>query len=154
MVAKVVTEEADQSIEVAVGAHTGTAEQADGDVAPAPARQQVGGVLHTISFVAPGHNHYVLDAAAGPDACAEVCLLHCPIWPEGDGYTNPKRDDFATLAEILRRLKGRFLLSLNDHPEVRRIFEGFAMEEVPGTYVVGSRQGGGAARGELLISDR
>ena len=46
----------------------------------------------------------------------------------GEGVFSP--DDFATMAELLRGLKGRFLLSLNDVPEVRRLFAAFAIEGV------------------------
>lgn len=35
------------------------------------------------------------------------------------------RGDFEMMADSLRQMKGRVILSLNDHPEVRRIFEGF-----------------------------
>ncbi|MCB1622287.1 MAG: DNA adenine methylase, partial [Thiothrix sp.] len=42
--------------------------------------------------------------------------------------------DFGRLAELLRGLQGRFLLSLNDTPEIRAIFSGFLFEEVQVTY--------------------
>ena len=74
---------------------------------------------------------------------------------EGDyGAGMFSREDFARLAEILRGLKGRFLLSLNDTPEVRETFAGFAFEELPVTYTVGAKHGCGGKRGELLISGR
>jgi DNA adenine methylase len=47
-----------------------------------------------------------------------------------------QRADFERLAELLRGLKGRFLLSLNDVPAVRRIFAGFAFERVQATYTL------------------
>ncbi len=61
------------------------------------------------------------------------------------------RSDFAALADALASLDGRFLMSLNDRPEVREIFAAFAIEEVETTYSVG---GGDKAKrvGELLIS--
>ena len=60
------------------------------------------------------------------------------------------REDFGRMAEILRGLKGHFILSLNDRPEVRETFGGFAFEEVTTTYTANARA---AARvGELLIS--
>jgi DNA adenine methylase len=61
------------------------------------------------------------------------------------------RDDFERLAAVLRRLDGRFLLSLNDVPEVRRIFGGFAFREVATTYTNGDPGTRLPAR-ELLIS--
>lgn len=35
------------------------------------------------------------------------------------------REDFSILNDILRNIKGRFILSLNDVPEVRELFKGF-----------------------------
>lgn len=61
------------------------------------------------------------------------------------------REEFGVLAEALRGLQGRFILSLNDRPEVRETFAGFAIEEVETTYTIaaGSAQSG---RKELIIS--
>lgn len=60
------------------------------------------------------------------------------------------RDDFARLAEILADLKGRFLLSLNDRPEVREIFAGFDQEPVATRYSVGTAS---TPARELIISN-
>jgi len=43
---------------------------------------------------------------------------------------NFEAKDFDKLAEIVRTIKGKFLLTLNDLPEVRRIFRGFRVEGV------------------------
>lgn len=72
---------------------------------------------------------------------------------EGDyGRDLFTREDFTRLAEQLAGIKGRFLLSLNDVPEVREIFGNFAIESVETTYSVGG--GAKAARAaEVLISN-
>ncbi|MFQ5774009.1 MAG: DNA adenine methylase [Kiloniellaceae bacterium] len=65
-----------------------------------------------------------------------------------------ERADFARFAELLRRLKGRFILSLNDVPQVRATFTGFRIETVEMVYKFrGTKRvtelvitGGGAAR--------
>ncbi|HEV2674243.1 MAG TPA: DNA adenine methylase [Aliidongia sp.] len=61
------------------------------------------------------------------------------------------RLDFDRLALVLRTIRGRFLVSLNDHPGVRRAFDGFAFEEIETTYTIG---GNGSAKrvGELMIT--
>ncbi len=59
------------------------------------------------------------------------------------------RDDFARLADQLAGLQGRFLMSINDVPEIREIFAWARIEPVSTTYTVGA--GARAAR-ELLIS--
>jgi len=64
------------------------------------------------------------------------------------------RARFEEMAAQLGRLKGRFLLSLNDHPEVRQIFAGFHLTEVQTTYSVGSKKTlEEASRGELIIAN-
>ena len=76
-----------------------------------------------------------------------------PYWGHESDYGKGlfSRDDFARMAEILRELKGRFILSLNDRPEVRETFEGFAFEEVTTSYSANAKS---AKRrvGEVLIS--
>ncbi|EGD58406.1 Adenine specific DNA methyltransferase, D12 class [Novosphingobium nitrogenifigens DSM 19370] len=62
------------------------------------------------------------------------------------------RDEFEAMAARLARLKGRFILSLNDHPEVRRIFAPFAIEGVGVRYTVGGQEKAQNAR-EVIISN-
>jgi len=47
-------------------------------------------------------------------------------------------------------MKGKAIVSINDHPDIRRVFADFQMDAVDIEYTVG---GGGksAARGELII---
>jgi DNA adenine methylase len=54
------------------------------------------------------------------------------------------------LAAQLTGLRGRFLLSLNDVPEVRRIFRGFKVQRVSTTYT--RIEGKGKKVSELIIS--
>ncbi len=63
------------------------------------------------------------------------------------------REDFSRLAALLKDLKGRFILSLNDRPEVREIFSGFKIERVKTTYSVGRKERG-KQRGEVLIMSK
>lgn len=67
----------------------------------------------------------------------------------GKGLFTP--DDFQRLADQLARIKGTFLLSLNDRPEVRAIFKGFRIEAVATTYTAGSKRGRGKRVGEVMI---
>lgn len=62
-----------------------------------------------------------------------------------------RRADFARLAETLKALKGSFILSINDTPEVREIFAGFTLEPIPVRYSVA---GGGKGKEfpELIIT--
>ena len=57
--------------------------------------------------------------------------------------------DYEALRRLLDGCQGRFILSINDAPEIREIFAGFPMEEVGLNYGVG---GGQKAARELIIS--
>ena len=62
--------------------------------------------------------------------------------------------DFARLAEALRGIQGRFVLSINDVPEIRDIFAWAQIEPVSTTYTIGNHAGRGQERAELLISSQ
>lgn len=63
------------------------------------------------------------------------------------------RADFERLAGCLRGIQGRFIMSLNDVPQVRETFAGFAMAEVKTTSTIAPSAGRKPERAELLISD-
>ncbi|QGA37973.1 DNA adenine methylase [Burkholderia glumae] len=74
-----------------------------------------------------------------------------PPYFETEGYGVPfPLDEYSAIAERMRALKGRAILSMNDHPEIRRIFDCFHIETVDIEYAVG---GGGheVPRRELII---
>lgn len=59
--------------------------------------------------------------------------------------------DFERLAHILGNIKGCFILSLNDRPEVRSIFSAFDIEGVGTTY--GVKAGAATQAREVIISN-
>ncbi|KKC24675.1 DNA adenine methylase [Sphingomonas sp. SRS2] len=72
---------------------------------------------------------------------------------EGDyGRELFDRAQFPVMAEALRGIRGTFLLSINDHSEIRRIFDGFAMAELSLIYSIGGGGNEVEAR-ELVISN-
>jgi DNA adenine methylase len=62
------------------------------------------------------------------------------------------RADFERMAAQLAGIRGRFLLSLNDTPEVRKIFRRFQIEAINTTYSIANAPGARGKRGEVLIS--
>jgi DNA adenine methylase len=64
---------------------------------------------------------------------------------------NFEERDYIELAECLRALKGKFLLSLNDTPETRRIFAAFTIKTLQMTYTAQRKVG--KKFQELLISN-
>lgn len=76
--------------------------------------------------------------------------LDPPYW-ETEGYGVPfEYTEYVAMAARLRTLKGRAIVSLNDHPDIRRAFDGFYIETIDIKYTVG---GGGreVARKEVII---
>lgn len=61
------------------------------------------------------------------------------------------RADFGELAKLLKGIKGRFILSINDVPEIRQIFKSFYIKEVQTMYITGTQSGKKA--NELLIGN-
>ncbi|MDO8980532.1 MAG: DNA adenine methylase [Afipia sp.] len=62
------------------------------------------------------------------------------------------RAEYDKMAEVLSGLHGRFILSLNDVPAIRKAFKGFALNPVKLTYSLSG--GNGRPVGELIITDR
>lgn len=76
--------------------------------------------------------------------------LDPPYW-QTEGYgVDFGLDQYEKMAAIMSSLKGKAILSINDHPDIRRVFSAFQMDSVPIQYQVG---GGGKAvdRQELII---
>ena len=90
------------------------------------------------------------------DRAETLFYLDPPYWGnEGDyGAGMFTREDFERLAAQLAGLKGRFILSLNDRPEVRRCFKRFDIEAVETRYTIAGSAGAGSRPvvGEVLIS--
>jgi len=56
------------------------------------------------------------------------------------------------MADFMRRCKGKVRASINDHPDIRRVFEGFHFETLDIRYTnTNQRQGKAEFSGELMI---
>lgn len=74
-----------------------------------------------------------------------------PPYYETEGYgVDFPFGEYVAMADVMRRLAGKAMVSINDHPAIRECFTGFHMESLDITYTVG---GGGkpAPRRELVI---
>lgn len=65
-----------------------------------------------------------------------------------------KRTDFDALAARLARAKGKFILSINDTPEVRKLFARFEVREVMTRYTVGNAHKDRAVKELLFMNFR
>lgn len=63
-----------------------------------------------------------------------------PYW-QTEGYGVPfPFEEYQALAEVMRSCKGKLILSINDHPDIRDVFAGFRMEQVAIHYSVNSNK--------------
>lgn len=77
--------------------------------------------------------------------------LDPPYWNKQLYHFNFKEKDFVELQQILTSLKGKFILSLNDVPEVRKLFAHFHQKPVSLSYTAANLAG--RKYQELLISN-
>ncbi len=89
------------------------------------------------------------------DGPGTLFYLDPPYFGCDDDYGKAmfERADFDRLAACLRGIEGRIVMSINDVPQIRAAFAGFAMTEVKTTYTIAPAGARGAARAELLISN-
>lgn len=84
------------------------------------------------------------------DRISTLIYLDPPYW-QTEGYgVDFGLDQYQKMAEIMRSIKGKAILSINDHPDIRKIFSGFTTKKVPITYTVGGGNKG-VKRQELII---
>lgn len=84
------------------------------------------------------------------DRAHTLFYLDPPYW-QTEGYGVPFAwDQYESMAEAMSRLKGKAVLSINDHPDIRRAFAQFEMEELTIDYTVGGASNR-VTRGELII---
>ncbi len=75
--------------------------------------------------------------------------LDPPYW-ETEGYgVEFGFEHYEKMSELAKRCSGSMIISINDHPEIRRVFDGLHMESVGIKYTVGG--GGGTDAKELII---
>ncbi|MBF0888075.1 DNA adenine methylase [Gluconobacter cadivus] len=92
------------------------------------------------------------DVIARYDRPDTLFYLDPPYWGNENDYAAAfSRDQFEQMANVLASLQGRFILSLNDRPEVRETFSRFKIESVDVNYSINPNASG--KRGEVLISN-
>ncbi len=86
------------------------------------------------------------------DRPTTLFYLDPPYWQRKLYKFNFTAQDFQELERRLHGLKGRFILSLDDHPEVRKLFRSWRIERTEIAYT--AQRKAGKRYGELLISNR
>lgn len=82
----------------------------------------------------------------------ETCFYLDPPYYDRRLYSfNFEHKDFEELAQCLKRLKGKFILSLNDVPEVRKLFSSFRIDPI--TLAYSAQKKAGNRYDELIIKN-
>jgi DNA adenine methylase len=86
------------------------------------------------------------------DRAETLFYLDPPYWNGENDYGKGMfdRSQFQAIADRMAALKGRFILSINDLPEVRTIFSRFSIEPVELTYSISG--GRGTQARELIVT--
>lgn len=88
------------------------------------------------------------DCVQRYDREGTLFLLDPPYW-QTEGYGVPFGwEQYQALADTLRGLRGDAILTINDHPEIRALFDFLPHELVPIRYTIGG--GAGVARREVI----
>ncbi|RDH92169.1 MAG: restriction endonuclease subunit M [endosymbiont of Seepiophila jonesi] len=75
--------------------------------------------------------------------------LDPPYW-QTEGYgVEFGFEHYEVMATLAREVEGALIISINDHPDIRRVFDGLHMKTVDINYTVGG--GGGSKARELII---
>lgn len=107
--------------------------------------------LSGVTVMCTGYSEFIKRI----DRKTALFYLDPPYWDCENDYGKSlfEKADFERLAKQLAGIKGRFIMSINDVPQIRDIFAGFEMEQVSTSYSVAKNRAGAAPRLELLISN-
>jgi DNA adenine methylase len=79
--------------------------------------------------------------------------LDPPYW-QVEGYGVPfELDQYEAMAAIMRSCSGKMMVSINDHPDIRRVFDGLTMHELGIKYSVANAHGQPTESRELVITN-
>lgn len=94
-----------------------------------------------------------LDFINRYDRAETLFYIDPPYWGTEKYYGSNlfNRDQFALMAKRLKNIKGHFIMSINDVPEIRKLFEEFKITEVATTYSLGNNNAHNA--NELIITN-
>lgn len=75
-----------------------------------------------------------------------------PYWHTAGYGVDFPFEEYERMADFMRRSKGKVMVSINDHPDIRRAFAGFHFERLDIRYSnTNQRQGKAEVTGELVI---
>ncbi len=82
----------------------------------------------------------------------QTCFyLDPPYWQTAGYGIDFGFDNYERMAQMMESAKGKIVLSINNHPDIRSLFDRFNITDIDITYTVGKKN---ADRSELLITNR
>lgn len=85
----------------------------------------------------------------------EHTFFYCdpPYW-QVEGYGVPFGfEQYEEMARVMRTCKGKMMVSINDHPDIRRAFDGLTMHDLGIKYSVANAHGKPVESRELIITN-
>lgn len=76
--------------------------------------------------------------------------LDPPYWETAGYGSDFPFAEYEEIADLMRTMQGKAILSINDHPDIRKLFNGFRIEETSLRYTVG-KVTSRPERGELIV---
>lgn len=93
-----------------------------------------------------------LECAERYDRAHTFHYMDPPYWQTAGYGVDFPYENYERMADFMRRCKGKVMVSINDHPDIRRAFDGFHMEQLDIRYsCTNQRQGVAETTGELVI---
>ncbi|KQQ67851.1 restriction endonuclease subunit M [Pseudomonas sp. Leaf127] len=93
-----------------------------------------------------------LECAERYDRVHSFLYMDPPYWQTSGYGVGFGFDQYQGMADFMRRCKGRVMVSINDHPDMRQVFEGFHFETLDIRYTtVNQRTSQAGVSGELVI---
>ncbi|MEG1043097.1 MAG: DNA adenine methylase, partial [Pseudomonas sp.] len=75
-----------------------------------------------------------------------------PYWQTAGYGVDFPFEQYEQMAEFMRTCKGKVMVSINDHPDIRAAFDGFHFEQLDIRYTTANQRHGQAdVTGELVI---
>lgn len=93
-----------------------------------------------------------LECAERYDRAHTFHYMDPPYWQTAGYGVDFPFENYERVADFMRRCKGKVMVSINDHPDIRRVFEGFHFECLDIRYSnANQRKGKAEVTGELVI---
>ena len=97
-------------------------------------------------------NLHWLECAERYDRAHTFHYMDPPYWQTAGYGMDFAFENYERMADFMRRCKGKVMVSINDHPDIRRVFEGFHFETLGIRYTTANqRQGKTEVSSELVI---